>query len=86
VCTRPGYHALSPEQYDKCVRSVVVYFNGSDPDPAMRAAAAQLREDDRFESVREETRQQAYVKFEKTHRYHRPGLLSCSSVILPLYR
>jgi hypothetical protein len=62
----PGYKALTQEQYDKCVRSVIVYFNGGDPDPTMRAAAARLRDDERFESVREETRQQAYVKFKKT--------------------
>jgi cell division protein FtsX len=61
----PGVQALSPEQYDKCVRSVIVYFDGPDPDPVMRDAAAQLRDDERFESVREETRQQAYQRFKK---------------------
>ncbi|MFL6124825.1 permease-like cell division protein FtsX [Actinophytocola sp.] len=61
----PGYHALTPEQYDKCSRQVVVYFSGTDPDPVMRAAAAQLRDDPRFESVREETRQQAYKRFKE---------------------
>jgi hypothetical protein len=59
----PGYQALTPEQYDKCARSVIVYFGGSDPDPTMRTAAAQLRDDKRFESVREETRQEAYDRF-----------------------
>lgn len=62
----PGYQALTPEQYDKCVRTVVLYFDDSDPDPDMRAAAARLRGDERFESVREETRQQAYAKFKET--------------------
>ena len=61
----PGYQALSPEKYDECVRSVILYFNDSDPDPDMRAAAAQLRDDERFETVQEETRQEAYVKFKE---------------------
>jgi len=59
----PGYQALSPEQYDKCVREVRIYFEGGDPDPTMRAAADQLRDDERFESVREETRQEAYERY-----------------------
>jgi hypothetical protein len=62
----PGFQALSPEQYDKCVRTVVLYFNDSDPDQDMRAAADRLRGDERFESVEEETRQEAYVKFKET--------------------
>lgn len=64
----PGYKALSPEQYDKCVRNVIVYFDGDDPDPVMRAAAEELREDPRFESVREETRQQAFEHFKETFK------------------
>ena len=61
----PGYQALTPDQYDECVRTVIVYFDGSDPDPTMRAAATQLRDDKRFESVREETRQEAYDRFKE---------------------
>jgi FtsX extracellular domain len=61
----PGYPSLSAEQYEKCVRTVVIYFTGPDPDPVMRAAAAELRDDERFESVREETRQQAYTRFKE---------------------
>jgi cell division protein FtsX len=64
----PGYHALTPEQYDKCVRSVNVFFDGDDADPVMRAAADKLRDDPRFESVREETRQQAYERFKETFK------------------
>jgi cell division protein FtsX len=64
----PGYKALSPEQYDKCVRSVIVYFDSEDPDPVMRAAAEELRDDPRFESVREETRQQAFERFKETFK------------------
>lgn len=61
----PGYHALTPEQYDKCVRSMDVFFDGDDPDSVMRAAADKLRDDERFESVREETRQEAYEHFKE---------------------
>lgn len=61
----PGYQALTPEQYDKCVREMTIQFDGGDPDPAMRAAAAQLRDDERFEGVREETRQQAFKHFKE---------------------
>ena len=64
----PGYHALSPEQYDKCVRQMIVYFDGPDPDQDMRAAAAELRDDSRFESVREETRQQAFKRFKEIYK------------------
>lgn len=64
----PGYQALTPEQYDKCLRDVTVFFNGDDPDPAMRAAAAELRHDERFESVREETRQEAYEHFKEVFK------------------
>jgi FtsX-like permease family protein len=66
----PGFHALSPAEYDKCVRGVTVSFNGQDPDSTMREAAAQLRDDERFDSVREETRQQAYKRFRETFADH----------------
>ncbi|HYQ61882.1 permease-like cell division protein FtsX [Actinophytocola sp.] len=62
----PGFHALSPAEYDRCVRGVIISFGGPDPDSAMREAAAQLRDDERFDSVREETRQQAYKRFKET--------------------
>jgi hypothetical protein len=70
----PGCPAMSQEQYDRCVRDVVVYFDGSDPDPVMRAAAARLRDDERFESVREETREQAYARFKEVFA-DQPGLV-----------
>jgi hypothetical protein len=62
----PGYPMLTAEQYDECLRQATIYFDGDDPDPAMRAAVAQLRADDRFESVRGETRQESYEKFKET--------------------
>lgn len=62
----PGYQALTPEQYDLCVRQVTLYFDGEDPDPVMRAAAAELRGNEWFESVREETRQEAFENFKET--------------------
>jgi cell division protein FtsX len=64
----PGYQALTPEQYDKCVREMIIYFDGQDPDPDMREAAAELRDDERFESVREETRQEAFERFKKIYK------------------
>lgn len=70
----PGYHALTPEQYDKCVREMTIYFDGQDPDPQMRAAAAELRDDERFEGVREETRQQAFERFKEIYK-NQPDLV-----------
>lgn len=61
----PGYPVLTAEQYDKCSRQVIIYFDGDDPDPAMRAAVEQLRGDGRFENVRGETRQEVYENFKE---------------------
>lgn len=70
----PGVHALTPEQYDKCTRGMVIFFDDLDPDPVMRAAADKLRHDERIESVREVTRQQAYDRFKETFK-DQPELL-----------
>jgi hypothetical protein len=64
----PGVQALSPDKYDECVRGVTMSFSGEDPDPDMRAAAAKLRDDDRFDSVEEETRAEAYTRFKETFK------------------
>lgn len=61
----PGVHALTPEEYDKCVRRMTVAFDSVDPDSEMRAAAEDIRRTEWVESVREETQQQAYEHFKE---------------------
>jgi hypothetical protein len=61
----PGVHALTPEEYDKCMRRMTVAFGSADPDSEMRAAAVDIRDLEWVESVREETQQQAYEHFKE---------------------
>lgn len=60
-----GLPVLSPEQYDLCVRQVVLDFQTGDVDTAMREAVARLRADPRFESVRARTREEAFTEFKE---------------------
>lgn len=71
-------------------QTVIVYFDGDDPDPVMRAAAQALEGDDRIASVRMETRQEAYERFKVLFADHpelvrlaRPQSLPASVTLLP---
>ncbi|GHE99742.1 hypothetical protein GCM10017786_36200 [Amycolatopsis deserti] len=65
------------EAHDRCVHQVTVYFNSRNPDPAMSAAADQLRGDARFASVRGQTRQEGWAEFQRIFA-DQPDLLSKS--------
>jgi len=71
-------------------QTVVAYFSGDDPDPAMRQAAEALDEDDRIAWVKTETRQEAYERFKEIFadrpeilKLARPEALPASVTLLP---
>lgn len=71
-------------------QTVIVYFDGDDPDAAMNQAADTLRDDDRVASVKTETRQQAYQRFTEVFadqpelvELARPEALPASVTLLP---
>ncbi|MEU0462733.1 permease-like cell division protein FtsX [Amycolatopsis sp. NPDC006131] len=65
------------EARDQCEHQITVYFNGTDPDPVMSAAADRLRGDARFASVRTQTRLEAWAEFKRIFA-DEPDLLSKS--------
>ncbi len=65
------------EARDQCEHQITVYFNGTDPDPVMSAAADRLRGDARFASVRTQTRLEAWAEFKRIFADD-PDLLSKS--------
>lgn len=71
-------------------QTVIVYFDGDNPDSAMKQAADALRDDDRVASVKTETQQQAYVRFKEIFKEQpelvelaRPEALPASVTLLP---
>lgn len=71
-------------------QTVIVYFDGTDPDPVMRQAAQALDGDDRIAWVQTETRQEAYERFKELFAEQpemvalaRPEALPASVTLLP---
>lgn len=71
-------------------QTVIAYFDGNDPNPAMRRAAEALREDDQIAWVRTETRQEAYRRFQEIFadepelaKLARPEAMPASVTLLP---
>lgn len=69
---------------------MIAYFDGDDPDPAMRQAADALGEDDRIAWVKTETQQEAYQRFKEIFAEQpellelaRPEVLPASVTLLP---
>jgi hypothetical protein len=71
-------------------QTVIAYFDGDDPDLAMRQAVEALDEDDRIDRVTTETRQEAYERFTEIFadqpellEMARPEALPASVTLLP---
>lgn len=71
-------------------QTVIAFFDGDDPDSAMRQAAEALDEDDRIDWVRTETQQEAYERFKEIFAEQpdlvemaRPEALPASVTLLP---